>query len=560
MRAVVFTTDLIGYWFYIDSTGDFGYSKTTDGGATWGAKVTLHSTTTFVAFDIWFDQWTPGDTGANIYLSAFDSTNDAIIVGKVQTASSDSYVNVIAVSLASAVAGRGAFVSVTKTRSNYVYVAFDIDAGAERGFYRSANFSTAGPGGSIWSANLSTTFIEATLDTCKLFPDGTSADPDDCWAVYYDASATAITLKQWDSSAGSQVESATIQTHTDGATDLTGQFGYDAAIRHSDGHLIAALVSLRDNAASTHQIFDITNTSTITTKTAITLNIDDHYYPQIFIDQNTNHLYVAYNGKRDGSEVMDTTTKVYYTKSTDGGTTWTAGDTAYMEGAAGIVQQVWCPQSGRRFYVGWRVGTTLLGNKVNSVVMAVAVGTPTISAGSVLNVPTVVPGAVTVTGTTLASTAVLQVPTVTQPAADQAVTSGTVASTATLTAPSVTQTVTAATITASATLTAPSLALTVTGATVATTAATSAPTVAVGTVTLTGATVASTAATSAPTVAAGAVTLTGATIPSTATLVTPSVQSDAVLVGAFVASTAVLRVPRVGDLVPAVDEPILWLV
>jgi len=381
MRAVVFTTDLIGYWFYIDSTGDFGYSKTTDGGATWGAKVTLHSTTAFVAFDIWFDQWTPGDTGANIYLSAFDSTNDAIIVGKVQTASSDSYVNVIAVSLASAVAGRGAFVSVTKTRSNYVYVAFDIDAGAERGFYRSANFSTAGPGGSTWSANLSTTFIEATLDTCKLFPDGTSADPDDCWAVYYDASATAITLKQWDASAGSQVESATIGVaHTDGATDLTGQFGYSGAIRHSDGHLILAKVSQRDNAASTHQVFDITDTSTITTKTAITTNIDDHYYPQVFIDQATNAIYVAYNGKRDGSEVMDTTTKVYYTKSTDGGTTWTAGDTAYMEGAAGVVQQVWCSQSGRRFYVGWRVGTTLLGNKVNSVVMAV---TPTISAGSV---------------------------------------------------------------------------------------------------------------------------------------------------------------------------------
>lgn len=367
VRAVVFTTDQIGYWFYLDSDGVFGYSKTTDGGATWGAQVNVDSTaeTTIVAFDVWFDKWTPGDTGTKIHTWFFGVTADDVFYRSLDTNGDTLGTQVVASAEATAVAGRGAFVSGTKTRSGYLYVAYDIDAGAERELFRSTD------GGATWGSSLSGTFVEATLDTCALFPASGTGDNNDMWAVYYDASATALTLKLWDSSAATAVESSTIQTHTDGSTDLTGQFGFSASVRHSDGHLILAAVSLRDNASSVHNVYDITDTSTITTKGNITTNIDDHYYPQVFIDQATNDIYVAYNGKRDGTEVLDTTTKVYYTKSTDGGTTWSAGDTAYMEGAAGVVQQVWAPLMGQRFYVGWRVGTTLLGNKVNSVVLSI---------------------------------------------------------------------------------------------------------------------------------------------------------------------------------------------
>jgi len=368
LRSVVFTTRDIGYWFYFDGDGVFGYSKTTDGGATWGGQVNVDSSaaTTGIAFDVWYDQWTPGDTGTKIHCWFFDVTADDILYRSLDTNGDTLGTQVLVANNNTAVAGRGCFVSGTKTRSGYLYCAFDVDAGAERDFFRSTD------NGASWGTSLSSTFVEATLDQCLLFPASNTGDNNDCWAVYYDASATALTLKLWDSSAGSASESATIQTHTDGATDLTGQMGFSASVRHSDGHLILAAVSLRDNASSVHNVYDITDTATITTKGNITTNIDDHYYPQVFIDQASNTLYVAYNGKRDGSEVMDTTTKVYYTKSTDGGSNWSAGDTAYMEGAAGVVQQVWAPLMGPRFYAGWRVGTTLLGNKVNSVITPLA--------------------------------------------------------------------------------------------------------------------------------------------------------------------------------------------
>jgi hypothetical protein len=364
MRALVFVSANTGYAFYIDSAGNFVYNRTLDGGASWAGAITIGSATTCVAFDVWYDRWTPGDTGSLIHVWFFDPTADDILYATLDVRGGPNLSPITtAITLSSAVAGRGAFVSGTKTRSGYLYVAFDIDAGAERGLYRSTD------DGASWGSTLSATFVEATLDTCKLFPASGTGDDNDCWAVYYDASALALTLKLWDSSAASATESATIGVaHTDGATDLTGQFGYDAMVRHSDGHLILVKQSTRDVAAGTHQVFDITSTASIATKTAIVSSGDDHYYPQIFIDQGTDTLYVAYNGKRDGSEVLDTTTKVYYTKSTDGGTTWSAGDTAYMEGAAGIVLQVWTPKMGHRFCAMWRVAGTLNFNKVNSLV------------------------------------------------------------------------------------------------------------------------------------------------------------------------------------------------
>lgn len=359
----MFVSDLVGYWFFFDSDDDFFYIKTTDGGATWGGPVEIDADTTIVgvAFDVWYDRWTPGDNGTKIHITWFTTDNDAVNYRALDTLDDSLGSQTIVFQGATSVAGRGIFASITKTRSGMLYVAYDIDAGAERGFHRSTD------NGATWSANLSTTFIEATLDQALLFPASNTGDNDDCWAVYYDASATALTLKMWDSSAGAQVESSTFQTHTEGATDLTGQWGFSGAIRHSDGHLILASCSERDTATADHEVFDINGTSAIVTLGPITTNIDDHYHPAIFIDQFTNYIYVFYNGKRDGSETLDTTTKVYYTKSTNNGSSWTSGDTAYMEGAAGVVAQVWAPLMGSRLYAGWRVGTTLISNAVNSI-------------------------------------------------------------------------------------------------------------------------------------------------------------------------------------------------
>lgn len=368
MRGVVFTTASIGYFFYMDNDGTFGYTKTADGGATWGAQVEIYSAGNVAGADAWFDQWTPTGTGTLIHLWYFSSSDDIVFHRTLDTATDTLGTQHTVFTGTSTAPARGVFVSGTKTRSGYLYAAFDIDAGAEKGLYRSID------AGVNWTL-LSGPFVEATIDQCLLFPASGTGDNNDCWAVYQDADADELTLKMWDSSAAGEVESAVIQAMAENVADGTGQYGFSGSIRHSDGHLIVASMSAYDSSTN-HQIFDVicptATTFTITEKTAIASATDDHYRPQVFIDQNTNVVYVFYNGKRDGSETLATATKVYYTLSTDGGVSWTAGDTAYMEGTAGVVVQVYAPIMGPRLYAGWRVGTTLLGNAVNSVSLATA--------------------------------------------------------------------------------------------------------------------------------------------------------------------------------------------
>src|SRR4030095_7155978 len=134
MRSVVFTTASIGYFFYIDSDGTFGYSKTTDGGATWGAQVEVEAATTNIAFDVWFDQWTPGDSGTLIHMWFFDSTADDVYWRSLDTSSDTLGTRRNCIALVSAVAGVNAFVSGTKARNGNLACIALIDASGEQYF------------------------------------------------------------------------------------------------------------------------------------------------------------------------------------------------------------------------------------------------------------------------------------------------------------------------------------------------------------------------------------------------------------------------------------------
>lgn len=357
---------LTGYCFHLDAAGVFAYRKTTDGGLTWSITTTISSATTHVAFDTWADWATPGDTGTLIHCWYFDTTNDIVRWRTLDTATDTLGTERAAFTGASAVAGRGAFCSGTKTRSGYLYVAFDIDAGAEHGIVRSTDNGTS------WSSNLAATFVEATIDQCILFPATGTGDNNDCWAIYQDASADSLTMKMWDSSAAAEVESSSMQTMVENATDLTGQIGFSGSVRPSDGALFVVSCSEYDTATGDMQCWVVTGVTAasqtgIAAKTNITTNIDDNYNPAVFIDPTTDNIYVAYNGKIDGSEVIGTTTKVYYVRSVDGGTTWSA-EHACMEGSTNLIQQVWVAPLGSRFYVSWRrQNTTCEANWTNSI-------------------------------------------------------------------------------------------------------------------------------------------------------------------------------------------------
>jgi len=345
-RSIVFTSALIGYSFMMNGSV-FGYYKTVDGGATWTGPTTVKSVTTGLAFDVWYDQWTPGDKGRCIHMWYVDSTNDDIFYNRLDTSSGTLSGEVTIFNGATAVAGFGLHVSGAKMRGGNLLCAFDMDAGAETGTYRSVD------NGATWGVR--TNLIEAATDRCLIFP-GNEADPQDAWILYQDADADELTLKVHDDSADTNSESAAINGALgmiENSTDITGQGGFSGSIRQSDGHLICAFFTEFDSATGDFKVYDINGTGSITALTNIATNIDDMYYVSVFIHQRTNNIYVSYIGKSDGSETLGTSTNVYYAKSTDGGVTWSV-DNAYSQGAAALWRNTWTPLSGDRFHINWR--------------------------------------------------------------------------------------------------------------------------------------------------------------------------------------------------------------
>jgi hypothetical protein len=343
MRGIVFTTATIGYLFYTDANSDFAYKKTTDGGLTWGAAVLVSAAETIVGYDVWYDQWTPGNTGRIIHIWYFGTADDDIIYKALNTTNDALTSAVIVFNGATAVAGRGTFVSGAKMRGGNLLCCFDIDAGAETGTYRSVD------NGATWASR--TNLIEATLDQALVFP-ANVADPNDGWFLYYDASALAVTLKEHDDSANTNAESATIVAATAGITDLTGQYNWCGSVRHSDGHLIAGIWTERDSVTGDFRLFDIASTASFPELTALATNIDDSYYPSMFIDQRRGDIYVAYVGKLDGTETLDTTASVYYAKSADRGVTWTTN--VLISATGSDWRGCWTPLSGSRFMAVWQ--------------------------------------------------------------------------------------------------------------------------------------------------------------------------------------------------------------
>lgn len=360
--VIVWTSSTVGYAIYVDGSNDLKYKKTADGGASWGSVVNI-STGTVLAHGIWFDKWTSGQTGTRIHIVWTDQGTDDAFYTYLDTNGDTLRGSVVTIQTGStAVAAYSCCLSITKSRGGNLYCLFSLDAAVETGFYRSTD------NGDTWSSR--TNLHEgATNDWGKLYP-GNYADSNDIDCLYYDASATALTLKVHDDSANSNSESSTIITPATTSTDGAAQWFLSAAVRWSDGHLIAVVSTGRDTAGADLTVWDINGTGSITQKTNITTDIDDNYHPVLTIDQNSDDLYVGYNGKRDGSETLGTTTGIYYTKSTDDGSSWSSGDTAYSE-STGLFQGVFANPTGPRFAPVWiENSTNLKVNATNAVTFA----------------------------------------------------------------------------------------------------------------------------------------------------------------------------------------------
>lgn len=292
--------------------------KTTDAGVSWtpieivsiGNSYTVSPQIKGLA--TFFDQELPDDTGTLIHMAWYtlDGANSYLYyrtidisdgsLGTLRTLSTTltvnatNYLNTLA--LTKALSGY-LYVGGTTQTDNLAYVSTDSGA----------NWSTIA------------TFMEdvSAEDWAILLPANTGDNNDIC-CLFWDRSSNTMSIKMYDNSANSWTET-NIDT---AATDDLANPNMDAAVRHSDNHIILAFHNNDDSTTDDLKVYDITPDSiaspTVTGLTDVFTNTGEAAQVAVMINQQNNYIYVAYiiGG------TWTTWVSIYYSYSTDGGSTW----------------------------------------------------------------------------------------------------------------------------------------------------------------------------------------------------------------------------------------------
>jgi len=352
------------FYGYAGAEPYFYYAKSTDGCATFGTRVAIRSINTVVGFGIWYDKWTPGITTTKI--RTVYGVDDQTRYKSLQTSSDtlSSEVNIFSTShFADWALVEDGHIEVTLARNGDLHMFVQQDSDTVSGHYK----STAASDGATWTSRAAIHQGDYN-DLFMLLPANTADDADIC-VLWWDDSASEVKVFIHDDSANSN--SAAVSVGTSLNFDLTSPqyWQWSAQVRHSDGHIILAV---RNEIGSTGDIrvFDITPaaTPTVSELTAVLSNTAGAGV-DVFIDQNTDDIYIAWL-----QGTLAATTDVYYSISTDNGSTWGTAVGPVNETAADDYRNL-CSNGmvlsgdAGRYALSWVNDDTddLVTNKVNSV-------------------------------------------------------------------------------------------------------------------------------------------------------------------------------------------------
>ncbi len=346
--GIFWTSPAVGYVFYLDLGYDLVYRKTADGGANWDAAVPT-AATDVLSYNCWADWQTAGDAGTKIHIAYMSMALEEVRYVYLDT-SDDS---VGGDDLIETCQGTGTFlttvglyfamVSITKTRGGNLAVALKY---ADSSYSYFNSFYTS-PDADTWTSKTSPYAGESSIDYCLLFP-GNEADNQDVWGIFWDVSTDEISLKTYDDSGNSWSEQSISLNMTESTTYLQ----MDGAIRLSDGHLILAAWNAIDEPTADLMVWDINGAGSITAKTDVLTDSAESFLVSVFINQNTDDIYVAYAR----GTAVESLVAVFYQKSADGGANW-GGQTAMQADAednerwisCGAVKKEW----GGKFQPVW---------------------------------------------------------------------------------------------------------------------------------------------------------------------------------------------------------------
>lgn len=361
--STVFVSDQVGYKFYrhgaAPSSGTCGYVKTTNGGTSWGSYVVVDTRTDCISVSVWYDKWTPGDTGDYVHISTIDTTSDELFYNRLDT-TSDTLLLANSVSAALGVAGT--FVgatnenSVTKATDGKIYMVVDDSNGTQlrscaASCNLSASWSTVGTppqgnansfsmlmplsGGNVMLINRSTTNVLRS-------------------SIWNGTSWSAFTT----------IDGAAVQ-------NTTYDVGVAATLDIDSGDIYIAYVT--DNNDFVTQDHDIRTRvysgGSWSSKTDVLTNVAGRGLLQVAIARNQNNgdIYVAYTAR--ATIATANTANVYWKQSTDGMTSWGAQQGPMDTSSADMYGVDVNIMAEERLYVSWYdvTATDLIGDTMADI-------------------------------------------------------------------------------------------------------------------------------------------------------------------------------------------------
>jgi hypothetical protein len=197
----VWVTDQVGYKFYVDSTGTCVYSKSSNGGTTWGTAVIIDSNTTCFGVVVWYDRWTPGDGGNYIHIVTTDITpSDDTWYNRLDTTNDE---RLMAVAPTSTILSNGQTplltlgannASITKGTDGTLYVSMNDDTDS---YVVQCSSDCGRP--SSWTETGTNPMDNTANDFSLLMP----LSGGDILLINRDISGDDMRSKVWDDSAGS---------------------------------------------------------------------------------------------------------------------------------------------------------------------------------------------------------------------------------------------------------------------------------------------------------------------------------------------------------------------
>ncbi|MBI5466899.1 MAG: hypothetical protein HY975_01635, partial [Candidatus Kerfeldbacteria bacterium] len=310
-RKLVWTSDTVGYLFYTDGSTFVSYSKTTNAGMTWAAAVTLTARATD-NFSIWYDQWTPGNTGGLIHVAFMETTGDDIYYENVNTASADAQKGeVLVVSRTTAHTALTDSVSITRASDGDVYIAYSSSTASSTSGVR---YST--DVGTNWNDAAEEGLDDTSGDAVMLMP----RPAGDIMLLRWDISAEDIQSKIYEDG-GNSWDGAWTDIDTNAVDSTTLTETWSATLKPSTWHIFLAYVDNAGTTGSSVSDIRIADYSGLawSAKANVYTDYDTISGVTIDLDTITNDLYVGYlRGLAAGPTVV----QAYYKISRDDGTTW----------------------------------------------------------------------------------------------------------------------------------------------------------------------------------------------------------------------------------------------